>query len=357
LGPHPRATEGGSVVPLAVAVIGTGYWGPNLVRNFQAHPDTHVRWVCDLSEERAKRVVAMYGDIRTTASIDDVLNDPLVEAVVVATPPETHRDLGLAALDAGKHVLIEKPLAGTLAEARDLVDAAARADRILMCDHTYCYTPAVAKIRELVRSGVLGDIQYVDSTRINLGLIQSAVDVLWDLAPHDLSILDFVLPPEQSPTAVSAFTADPLGVGRACVGFLTLPLPGGGVGHVHVNWLSPTKIRRTVIAGTQRMLVWDDLEPAQRLTVFDKGVDLSEPLDVQERTDILVSYRVGDMVAPALPEREALRGVVDELVASIREHRPPLTDGESGLRVVRTLAAAEQSARSASALVPLESVT
>lgn len=339
--------------PLVVAVVGAGYWGPNLVRNFQGHSETTVRWVCDTDEERARRVVAPHSGIRTTASLDDVLDDPGVDAVVLATPPETHHPLGVAALEAGKHLLVEKPLASSLAGAQALVDTAARAGRVLMCDHTYCYTPAVARIRELVRGGALGDIQYVDSVRINLGLIQSAVDVLWDLAPHDLSILDFVLPPEQAPTAVSAYTADPLGVGQSCVGFLTLPLPGGGVGHVHVNWLSPTKIRRTVIAGTQRMLVWDDLDPAQRLTLFDKGVDLTKPLDVQERSEVLVSYRVGDMVAPALPEREALRGVVDEFVASIREGRAPLTDGESGLRVVRTLTAAEDSVRAGSALVPL----
>jgi predicted dehydrogenase len=340
--------------PLEVAVVGAGYWGPNLVRNFAGHPDTAVRWVCDADGERAERVASTHAGVRSTAALVDVLGDADLDAVVVATPPETHRDIGLAALAAGKHVLIEKPLASSLDEAQQLVDAAEQADLVLMCDHTYCYTPAVTRIRELVRGGVLGDVQYVDSTRINLGLIQSAVDVLWDLAPHDLSILDFVLPPDQAPTAVSAYTADPLGVGRACVGFLTLPLPGGGVGHVHVNWLSPTKIRRTVIAGTHRMLVWDDLDPAHRLTVFDKGVDLSQPLDVEARTDILVSYRVGDMVAPALPEREALRGVVEEFASSVRERRAPLTDGASGLRVVRTLAAAGRSAQAGSVLVPLD---
>lgn len=339
--------------PLNVAVVGAGYWGPNLVRNFHIHSKTRVRWVCDTDEERARRVIAQHGDMRATSRFEDVLNDAVVDAVVLATPPETHEALGIAALEAGKHLLVEKPLASSLEGARAMVETARRLKRVLMCDHTYCYTPAVTRIRALVRSGALGEVQYIDSVRINLGLIQSAVDVLWDLAPHDLSILDFVLPAEQAPTAVSAFTADPLGVGQSCVGFLTLPLPGGGVGHVHVNWLSPTKIRRTVIAGTHRMLVWDDLDPAQRLSLFDKGVDLTEPLDVQMRSDVLVSYRIGDMVAPALPEREALSGVVDEFVASIREERAPLTDGESGLRVVRTLAAAERSVREDSALVPL----
>ena len=339
---------------LRVAVVGAGYWGPNLVRNFHGHPDATVRWVCDADGERAARVASAHAAVRATSSLEDVLGDPEVDAVVLATPPETHDVLGVAALEAGKHLLVEKPLASSLEGAQALVDTARRHDRVLMCDHTYCYTPAVTRIRELVRGGALGDIQYVDSVRINLGLIQSAVDVLWDLAPHDLSIMDFVLPPEQAPSAVSAYTADPLGVGQPCVGFLTLPLPGGGVGHVHVNWLSPTKIRRTVIAGTQRMLVWDDLDPAQRLTLFDKGVDLTKPLDVEARSDVLVSYRIGDMVAPALPEREALRGVVEEFVSAIREERAPLTDGESGLRVVQTLTAAEQSIKNGSALVPLD---
>jgi predicted dehydrogenase len=284
----------------------------------------------------------------------DLIKDKNVDLVDICLATPLHVEYAIAALKKGKHVLVEKPLAATYEEGLELVQLADRLDLRLMCDHTYCYTPAVTRIRELVRGGVLGDVQYVDSTRINLGLIQSAVDVLWDLAPHDLSILDFVLPPDQAPTAVSAYTADPLGVGRACVGFLTLPLPGGGVGHVHVNWLSPTKIRRTVIAGTHRMLVWDDLDPAHRLTVFDKGVDLSQPLDVEARTDILVSYRVGDMVAPALPEREALRGVVEEFASSVRERRAPLTDGASGLRVVRTLAAAGRSAQAGSVLVPLD---
>jgi predicted dehydrogenase len=340
--------------PLRVAVIGAGYWGPNLVRNFRSCESTDVLWVVDTSEQRARRVANAHPGVRVSTSVDPILADDAVDAVVIATPPETHAPLGLAALTAGKHVLIEKPLATTAEDAAALVDAADRYGRVLMCDHTYCYTPAVRKIRELVREGALGEIQYVDSVRINLGLIQANVDVLWDLAPHDLSILDFVLPPEEMPLEVSAHAADPIGVGQPSIGYLTLPLARGGIAHIHVNWLSPTKIRKTIIAGSRKMLVWDDLQPAQRLSLYDKGVDMSAALGDDERKQLLVSYRTGDMVAPALPEREALAAVAEEFAAAIREDRAPLTDGRAGLRVVRTLAAAGKSLRSGSALIPIE---
>jgi predicted dehydrogenase len=212
-----------------------------------------------------------------------------------------------------------------------------------MCDHTYCYTPAVQHIARLVGDGALGDIQYVDSVRVNLGLVQRDIDVLWDLAPHDLSILDLVLPDDRRPTAVAAHGADPLGVGRACVGYLTMPLPGGGIAHANVNWLSPTKIRRTIVGGSKRMLVWDDLNPSQRLTMYDKGVDVTADMGGDALRDTMIRYRVGDMVAPALGEGEALAAVVGELAAAVREGRPPLTDGGAGLRVLRLLEAASAS--------------
>lgn len=333
----------GSAHPIRVAVVGAGYWGPNLVRNLFAHRDTEVTWICDAAIDRAQRLSSTCPGARATSDFMNVLDDGDVDAVVVATPPETHAELSLAAIDAGKHVLVEKPLATTLGDAQRVVDAASRAGLTLMCDHTYCYTPAVRKIRELVDDGRLGNIQYFDSVRINLGLIQSRVNVLWDLAPHDLSILDFVLPQSSRPVQVSAHVADPLGVGQACIGYLTLPLRNGGIAHVHVNWMSPTKIRRTVIAGSRQMLVWDDLEPSQRLSVYDKGVDMDESLDEAERKQLLISYRVGDMVAPALPEREALANVVDDFVTGIRTGNPPPTDGHAGLRVVEILTAAQQS--------------
>ena len=345
------------MTPIGIAVIGAGYWGPNLVRNLQASPEFRLRWLCDLDEERARRVLGPYSTVRASGSLEEVLADPEVHAVAVATPARTHLGVAKQALEAGKHVLVEKPLAATYEEGVELVELADRLDLRLMCDHTYCYTPAVQKIRDLVSTGYLGDVQYVDSVRINLGLVQPDIDVLWDLAPHDLSILDFVLPGGCRPVAVAAQGADPVGAGRACIGYLTLHLPEGAIAHAHVNWLSPTKIRTTIVGGSKRTLIWDDLNPSQRISVYDRGVELDD-LSVNapdRKRDVMVSYRSGDMVAPALPEREALRGVTSEFAASITEHRPPLTDGRSGLRVLDVLDAASRSLEYKGAVVPLRS--
>ena len=326
-------------------MVGAGYWGPNLLRNFQQSPDFRLHWLCDVQEDRARAVLGSYSTVRTTASLADVLADDEVDCVAVATPARTHHDVAMAALEAGKHVLVEKPLAGTFDEGQALVDAAAARGLVLMCDHTFCYTPAVAKIRELVHGGVLGDLHYFDSVRINLGLVQRDVDVLWDLAPHDLSILDHILPDGVRPLSVAAHGADPIGAGRACIAYLTLTLPGGAIAHVHVNWLSPVKVRTTIVGGSKRTLVWDDLNPSQRISVYDRGVDVATPeeLATEQRRDILVSYRSGDMVAPALGEREALRSMVDEFERAIRTGTPALTDGRSGLRVLEILQAASES--------------
>jgi predicted dehydrogenase len=329
--------------PVGVAVVGTGYWGPNLIRNVQANPGSRLRWVCDLDRTRARAAVGRHSTVRVTDSLDDVLSDPATEAVAIATPASTHVDIALACLESGRHVLVEKPLAPSLDEGRKLVDVAEQRGLVLMCDHTYCYPPAVRRIRELVRSGEVGDVQYVDSVRINLGLVQPDVDVVWDLAPHDLSILDFVLPDGAAPQAVAAHGADPIGAGRACVGYLTMPLAGGAIAHSHVNWLSPTKIRTTIIGGSRRTVVWDDLHPTQRLSMYDRGVERPGAPDPAARREALISYRVGDMVAPALAEVEALQGVVSELVAAIRERRRPLTDGRAGVRVLALLEAASRS--------------
>jgi predicted dehydrogenase len=340
--------------PLGVAVIGAGYWGPNLTRNFLAFPETDLRWVCDLDRDRALRAIGPRSTVRVTDNLDDVLADPRVDAVAVATPAWTHFEVALACLEEGKHVLVEKPFASSVAEGEKLVATAHRKGLVLMCDHTYCYTPAVWKIRELIRDGALGDIQYFDSVRINLGLVQPDVDIFWDLGSHDLSILDFILPDGCIPTAVGAQGADPIGVGHPCVGYLTLPLSNGAIAHIHVNWLSPTKIRTTVIGGSRRIAVWDDINPAQRLSMYDKGVDLTGPSGREISREALVSYRIGDMVAPALPEVEGLAGVVRELAASIREGRAPLTDGESGLRVLRILDTVPHSIAAGGAVVALE---
>ncbi|MDF1596987.1 MAG: Gfo/Idh/MocA family oxidoreductase [Acidimicrobiia bacterium] len=339
--------------PVGVAVVGAGYWGPNLVRNFAAHNSTDVRWVCDLSLERAARTVGPLAGVKATVDLQEVLADPEVEAVAIATPAGTHAALAAACFEAGKHVLVEKPLARTVEEGERMVATAESLGLVLMTDHTFCYTGAVRKIRDLVKSGSLGDLQYFDSVRINLGLIQSDIDVFWDLAPHDLSILDFILPDDVVPLGVSAQGADPLGVGHPCVGFFSLPLSNGSIAHAHVNWLSPTKVRTTTVGGSKKMLVWDDLKPAQRISVFDTGVEL-EPLDDQARRRTLVSYRTGEMVAPVLDESEALKLVAGEFASAIREGRAPLTDGRAGLRVLKVLAAIHDSLAAGGATIPLD---
>jgi predicted dehydrogenase len=342
-------------VPLGVAVVGAGYWGPNLVRNFQSSPRFRLRWLCDLDVARAQRVLGGYSTVRATSDYAAVLADPSVDAVAVATPAGTHLDIALAALRAGKHVLVEKPLAATYADGARLVAEAEERGLTLMCDHTYCYTPAVGRIRELVRSGELGEIHFVDSIRINLGLVQKDIDVMWDLAPHDLSILDFILPDNVEPVAVAAHGADPIGAGQACVAYLTLQLNTGAIAHVHVNWLSPVKVRTTMVGGAKRTLIWDDLNPAQRVAIFDRGVDLAAPQEIgaDERRDMLISYRSGDMIAPAIGEKEALRSMVDEFADAIRERRAPLTDGRAGLRVLDILEAASRSLEFRGAVVGL----
>src|SRR5205823_5418470 len=228
----------------------------------------------------------------------------------------------------GKHALVEKPLASSFGDGLKLVNAADERGLVLMLDHTFCYTPVVRRLRELVRGGELGELQFVDSVRINLGLVQPDVDVLWDLAPHDLSILDFVLPEDVTPVGVAAHTGDPIGNGHACVGYLSVWLSTGALAHVHVNWLSPTKIRTTIFGGSRRTIVWDDMNPSARLMVHDRGVDWipGDVLAPDDRTQALISYRVGDIQVPALPEREALKAVLAEFASAIAERRPPLTD-------------------------------
>nr|BFE62988.1 Gfo/Idh/MocA family oxidoreductase [Dactylosporangium thailandense] len=342
--------------PIGVAVVGAGYWGPNLVRNFMASPSFRLRALCDLDVTRARRVLGAYSTVEATNDLSTVLADPGVQAVAIATPAGTHVDVALAALRAGKHVLVEKPLAATVAEGRRLVAEAEDRGLALMCDHTYCYTPAVTRIREAVQSGELGELHYLDSVRINLGLVQRDIDVLWDLAPHDLSILDFVLPDGVRPVSVSAHGADPIGAGRACVAYLTLQLNTGAIAHVHVNWLSPIKVRTTIVGGSKRTLVWDDLSPTQRIAIYDRGVEVAAPdeLAPDQRREMQISYRSGDMLAPALTEKEALGQMVTAFAAAIRTGVPSLTDGRAGLRVLEILEAASRSLADGGVAVPLE---
>jgi predicted dehydrogenase len=344
----------GDKAPIGVAIVGAGYWGPNLLRNFMREPRARVRWMCDLDVDRARAVVGPYARIDVTADLEEVLSDAGVDAVVVATPAGSHAPLAIAALESGKHVMVEKPLATSVAEGRKMVETAADRGLVLMCDHTYCYTPAVQRIRQLVRSGDIGELHYIDSVRINLGLIRSDADVIWDLAPHDLSILDYVLPEGLRPRSISASGVDPIGAGHPCIGYLTLPIGERALAHLHVNWLSPTKVRTMIIAGSEKMIVWDDLKPSQRLSLYDTGVDLARTHDDRDqRTQLRIAYRAGEIVAPALPEAEALGGAVAEFIASIREGRAPATDGFAGLRVLAALEASYSSLCAGGSKVPI----
>jgi len=345
----------GSAAPIGVAVVGAGYWGPNLVRNFANASQYRLTWLCDIDKSRAEQVLGPYSTVGATDDLEAVLADERVDAVAIATPAGTHLDIALATMHAGKHVLIEKPLAATYADGLRLVEEAERAGLTLMCDHTFCYTPPVLKIRELVRSGEIGDLHFFDSVRINLGLVQPDIDVLWDLAPHDISILESILPLGVEPLSVAAHAADPIGTGRACVAFVTLQLTGGAIAHCHLNWLSPTKVRTTMIGGSKRAIVWDDLNPLQRITVYDRGVDLVPAQDAraEDRNRAYVSYRTGDLVSPALTEREGLASMVEEFADCIRTGRPSLTDGRSGLRVLDILEAASRSVELNGVPVPL----
>lgn len=333
--------------PLKVAVIGAGYWGPNLARNFATSDLWELVAICDLDSQRASALAAKVGRPAVVSNIEELFNEYELDAVAIATPARTHHGIAMAAMAAGKHVLVEKPLADTTAAGQEMVDTATASGLVLMADHTYCYTPAVLKIRELIEAGELGEILYIDSVRINLGLIQPDVDVFWDLAPHDLSILDFILPEGLSPLTVTAQAADPLGSGKACVGYLSMPLPGGGLAHIHVNWLSPTKIRSMVIGGSKRTLVWDDLNPQQRLSVYDRGVDLQcqelTNVDASDRRNTSISYRLGDTWSPALEEFEPLGRMITQFHSSIQDAQESPTDGRSAMRVLSVLEATSRS--------------
>jgi len=333
--------------PLRVAVVGAGYWGPNLARNFAASPAWELAAICDRDLGRAQALARRTGGPDAVGSVEGLLARDDLDAVAIATPARTHYGIAMQAMEAGLHVLVEKPLADRGALAREMVDAADTAGVVLMADHTYCYTPAVDKIRDLVTSGELGEILYIDSVRINLGLVQPDVDVFWDLAPHDLSVMDFILPDGLRPVSVSAQGADPLGAGKSCVGYLTMPLQGGAIAHIHVNWLSPTKIRQLVVGGSRKTLVWDDLNPQQRVSVYDRGVDLDRQElmlgDSGKRAGANISYRLGDTWSPALTEAEPLALMVAEFAASIAEGRSARTDGRAALRVLSVLEAAGRS--------------
>ena len=342
---------------IGIGIIGYGYWGPNLVRNFFETPDCRVVSVSDLSRDRLAKLGPRYPTVETTTDYRDLLRDPRIDAVVVATPVSTHFELGMEALRAGKHVLLEKPMTCDATEARRLVDEADLRKLILAVDHTFVYTPAVRKIHDLVTKGDLGDIYYYDSVRVNLGLFQHDVNVIWDLAVHDLAIMDYLLPVQ--PVAVSA-----TGIGHVPgepenMAYVTLHFDSNVMAHLHVNWLSPVKVRKTLIGGSRKMVSYDDLEPSEKIRVYDKGITLKDAAvtsgDGNGKYAMLVGYRSGDIWAPQIALTEALSIEARHFVDCISNNLTPIADGQSGLRVVRMLEAATESMRASGRLIEFSS--
>jgi predicted dehydrogenase len=332
-----------------IGVIGYGYWGPNLVRNFSEIPGVHVKTVSDFKPELLAKVQGRYPKINVTTDCRDVFADPNIDAVAIATPVSTHFDLALAALQAGKHVLVEKPMTVSSDQAMRLIDEAEKRNLVLMVDHTFVYTGAVRKMRELIISNSLGDIYYYDSVRVNLGLFQHDVNVIWDLAVHDLSIMNYVLPSQ--PYGVSATGMSHVPGEPENIAYLTLFFEGNLMAHIHVNWLAPVKVRRTLIGGSQKMIVFDDLEPSEKLKIYDKGITLNG--NTESLYQMLIGYRTGDMWSPNLDMTEALRTEGLHFINCIEKGDRPITDGEAGLRIVRILEAATESLKKQGRLVEL----
>lgn len=326
---------------LRVAVIGYGYWGPNLARNIAANTGSRLVAIGDLSAKRLEHARAVHPSADLTTDIRSLLARADIDAVAIATPPETHRELAVEALEQGKHVLVEKPLATSVVDARAMAEAARRCDRTLMVDHTFLFTGAVRRLKAYISTGSLGEIYYFDSTRINLGLFRTNANVIWDLAPHDISIMAHLL--EVPVRTVSAIGASHMAGQEENIAYLTLQFDGPLLAHFHVNWLSPVKIRKTIIGGSKRMAVFDDMEQSEKLKVYDSGADLVHTQEEMYRS--LVEYRTGDVVAPKLDKTEALTVEWDHFLRVVCGLEESISGPELGVEVVSIIAAAERSLR------------
>ena len=335
---------------IKIGVIGYGYWGPNLVRNMFEVPDTSVVAVSDMRWDRLRHVSSRYPSLFVSTDYRNLIDDPDIDAIAIATPVHAHYELALEALQAGKHVFIEKPMTSTSEQALRLIDEADRRNLVVMVDHTFVYTGAVRKIKQVVASGMLGDVYYYDSTRINLGLFQRDVDVIWDLAVHDLAIMNYILP--SVPCAVAATGINHVMGGTENLAYLTVFFELNLIAHVNVNWLSPVKIRRTLIGGSKQMIVYDDMEPSEKVKIYDKGITVTNGSDSLYQA--MVNYRSGDMFAPQLDVSEALKVELQHFVDCIENGAAPITGGLAGLQVVRILESASQSMRQRGKLIELD---
>jgi predicted dehydrogenase len=333
---------------IKVGIIGYGYWGPNLVRNFSAAEGSYVDMVCDMNQQALKKVRKTYPTVKVTTDCEELIKDPGNDVVAIATPVFTHYELAKKALNAGKHVFIEKPFTYTSAEAEELIELAEKKNLKIMVDHTFLYTGAVRKIKQLVEDNVLGDIFYYDSVRVNLGLFQHDINVVWDLAPHDIAIMEYII--GEKPKAVIATGAEHFNRGLEDIAYLTVYFRDNIIGHINVNWLSPVKVRTTLIGGQKKMLVWNDLEPDEKIKIYDKGVQVKTR---EGKYNLLVSYRSGDMWAPKVEQTEALKLMVEKFVDYISNGGNIVNDGMAGLRVVRLLEASSKSLKNNGEIVYL----
>jgi predicted dehydrogenase len=334
---------------VGIAIIGYGYWGPNLARNFSAIEGSSVAAVCDADPRRLQEAGRYHPGAQLVSDYREAVALPTVDAVMIATPVRAHYEIAAAALTAGKHVILEKPMTATLDQGRRLIDLAARRQRLLLVDHTFLFTGAVRKIKEIVDSGDLGEIHYYDSVRANLGRFHEDVNVFWDVAVHDVSILLHLI--GRLPDQVSALGARHVSGAPENIGYLTMMFDTGTIGHVSANWLSPRKIRQTLIAGSRKMIVYDDIEPSEKIKIYDKGVT-TQP-DPAQLNRMRIGYRLGDMWAPDLDSTEALTRLAGHVIDCIEGRAQPLCDGEMGLRVLSVLAAADRSLAQDGRLVPV----
>lgn len=331
-----------------IGLIGYGYWGPNLARNFHQNPDIQLAAICDYSESRRELAGRFYHQASIYKDPQEIFNDTTIDAIAIATPVSTHYELARQGIAKGKHIWLEKPITETVQQAEELIELAEKNNKVLFVDHTFVYTGAVRKIKELIQKNELGDIVYFDSTRINLGLFQQDIDVIWDLAPHDLSIMDFLIPLKK--LSVSATGLNYGGNGLNPKSMLTINMENDVVAHVNVSWLSPVKIRQTLIGGNRKMILYDDTHPDEKVKVYDKGVHIYETKEELYRLN--VQYRVGDMYVPKLENQEALAVEAQHFADCIIKGEKPLTGGGAGLEVIKILTAANESLKQKG--VPIE---
>jgi len=324
-----------------LGVVGCGYWGPNLIRNFHLIPDCRVKTVCDFQNDRLLHIQNLYPSVEITSDFDGMIQDPEIDAISIATPVFTHYPLAKKSLEAGKHTLIEKPMASTVSECRDLMEIAERKQLVLMVGHTFIYSPVVNRIKEIIQNGDLGEILYVSSRRLNLGLFQNDINVAWDLAPHDISIILYVL--DKSPTAVYCQGKAHINPGVEDMTNMTIDYANGTMATIQSSWLDPNKIREMTVVGSKRMLVYDDLQPLEKIKIYDKRVEVPPHYDTY--AEFQCSYHYGDMYSPYVKQTEPLKVECQHFLDCIQEGKRPITSAEEGLQVVQILEAATQSLR------------